>query len=78
MWLNNAYIFYSWRSTILHFQKERVKKIKRLMNEVSKYLQNEIKTTEGKTKESSIKYFSGYFSHKFGTFHDWFTSFETY
>lgn len=39
--------------------RERAKKIKRLMNEVSKYLQNETATIEGKTKEKSIKYFSG-------------------
>ena len=43
------------------FQRERAKKIKRLMNEVSKYLQNETATIEGKTKEKSIQYFSGIF-----------------
>lgn len=39
--------------------RERAKKIKRLMNEVSKYLQSETATIEGKTKEKSIQYFSG-------------------
>lgn len=39
--------------------KERRKKVKKLMNEVGKYLQNELDTVEGKTKENKIKYFSG-------------------
>ena len=34
------------------------------MNEVSKYLQNETATIEGKTKEKSIQYFSGKFITK--------------